>query len=399
MSSTMERMKAAVAARRADQPVVLEDNELSLTQGPRDLRRNIFSNPSVKILAVLMALVAFYFLVWAADIFATQVEISIQSSSSAAPAVSATNLLGGLGGGASPDALLVQSYIGSRDLLDILNEELDLKSHYSAWRLDVIARMTSDPSAEDFLDYYQKRVKAVVDVETGNLTFEVQAFSPEFSEALSNAILRRAEDFINVVNQTVARDEVTFIQQEVERARQNLNGLQDQMVQFQRENRILDASASSAALQGVVNQLEGLLVTAQAEEKQLASFLNDGAPELEAARARIVALSDQLAEERGKLQDQDQQAINEVGLAFRALQLEITLATDLYSTALKSLEQARVNSSRKLKHLVTVQSPALPDEAIYPRRIYNTVSAWIALLVSYGIVMLIYATIQEHRDV
>lgn len=399
MSSTLERMKAAVSVRRSGALQPVAGTGLALTHDPMDVRRGLVTRHHLYALVAIMGAIAFYFLVWASDRYATSVVVSVQSSGGRAPTLSAASLLGTLAPPSAPDAKLVQSYIGSRDLLNSLDAELDLRSHYSDWSWDFFSRMSGSATDEAFLAFYRKHVKSGVSSDTGNLSLEVEGFTPEFSLGLAQAIVGRAENFINTVGQEVAREEVAYIQQEVARARANLDAAQAELVRFQRDSGVIDGGANTLALQSVVNQLESDLVEAQATEKQLATFLNDGAPELEVARGRVSALQAQIAEERAKLRATDQQAINEVGLAFRDLELDLRLATDIYTASLTSLEQARVNSSRKLKHLVTVQSPALPDEALYPRRFYNTFSAWLMILVGYGIGMLIYATIREHRDV
>ena len=58
-----------------------------------------------------------------------------------------------------------------------------------------------------------------------------------------------------------------------------------------------------------------------------------------------------------------------------------------------------VDAYRKLKQLIVVQAPSLPDKALYPRRAYNLGTIFVLLTLGYGILVLIVATVKEHRDV
>jgi capsular polysaccharide transport system permease protein len=77
----------------------------------------------------------------------------------------------------------------------------------------------------------------------------------------------------------------------------------------------------------------------------------------------------------------------------------VRFASDQYKSSLVALEKARIESYKKLKHLVVVQSPTLPDEALEPRKLYNIATLFVVLSLAYGIISMIVATIREHRDV
>ncbi|MEX0299021.1 MAG: sugar transporter, partial [Kordiimonas sp.] len=131
----------------------------------------------------------------------------------------------------------------------------------------------------------------------------------------------------------------------------------------------------------------------------LSSYLNEGAAELTTVRSRIEALENQLELEKAKLASIDNVSLNDVNAEYQALEMELQFATDLYKTTIVALERARVESYHKLKHLIVIQSPTLPDEAAYPRKLYDLATLFIGLTLLYGIITMILATIREHRDV
>ena len=348
---------------------------------------------------VIFGLYVFYNLFWVSDRYVTRANTYIKSTNEQVAFTPALPVVPGGLGSASQDALLLQSYVQSADMLALLDEELDLRAHYSDPAWDMFSRMNPNASDERFLSYFYQRVSVQLNVESNILTIQGQGFTPEFSQALVDAILRNSEVFINSVNQKIALQEISFVEQELDRARKAVEASRDAMLAFQTENELLDPAATGAAIQSVVNEMEGDLVRLEAEEKVLSSYLQDDASELVTVRARIQGIQNQLEQERDKFASQGGDSINQVNARFEELKLELEFAGDIYQGSLQTLEQARVESYRKLKHLVIVQSPLLPDEAILPRKTYNITTMFVVLNLIYGLAALIIATIREHRDV
>jgi capsular polysaccharide transport system permease protein len=62
------------------------------------------------------------------------------------------------------------------------------------------------------------------------------------------------------------------------------------------------------------------------------------------------------------------------------------------------VESARIEATRKLKSLVVVEPPVLPEIAEYPRRWYNLATLLVVCCLIYGVVSLVVATIRDHQD-
>lgn len=348
---------------------------------------------------VIFGLLLFYNLVWVSDRYVTEARAYVKSTNEKTAITPALPLVAGGFGGASQDALLLQSYIHSADMLNALEEKLGLRAHFTSSEWDFFSRMSSDATDEEFLEYFQSRVSVLVEIESNILTIEGQGFTAEFSQQLVEAILAQSEAYINGVSQQIALQEIAFVERELDRARQAVEAGRSAMLQFQAENELLDPAATGAAIQTVINEMEGELVRLEAEEKSLSSFLQGDAAELVAVRARIDGIKDQLDQERGQFASGDNDSINRVNAEFEELKLAFEFASDIYRGGLQTLEQARVESYRKLKHLVIVQSARTPDEALMPYKLYNLVTLFVVLNLVYGIVAMIIATIREHRDV
>ncbi len=348
---------------------------------------------------VIFGIFLLYNAFWVSDRYVTEAQVYVKSTGETASILPVLPLVSGATGGAAHDAMLLTSYILSSDMLLALDERLDLRAHYASDEWDFFSRMSSDVSDEDFLKYYQKHLSANIQPESNIIQIRAQGFTPEFSQAIADNVLEQAEAFINGVSQKIALQEIAFVEQELNRARQSVNDSRGALLAFQSENELLDPAITGAAIQAVVNNMEGELVRLEAEEKVLTSYLQPNAAELVSVRDRISGIKEQLEQERDKFASQGEQSINQVNAQFEELRLAFEFATDIYKVTLQTLEQARVESYRKLKHLVVVQAPRVPDSPILPRKIYNLITLFVILNLIYGIVAMIVATIREHRDV
>jgi capsular polysaccharide transport system permease protein len=133
--------------------------------------------------------------------------------------------------------------------------------------------------------------------------------------------------------------------------------------------------------------------------KGLQAYLNDDAPQVAAVRAQIAGLRAQLnAESVRGITNDGGQSLNVLAGEYQELLAELQFLSDAYRGALTALETARIESTRKLKSLVLVESPALPESAEYPRRFYTLFALLMGLSLLYGIVRLVVATIEDHQE-
>ena len=333
----------------------------------------------------------------ASDRYVSRAELIIKQADQIKMLPDALSMLG-IGGNNHQDVLLTQDYLNSWDLLAKLDKDLDLKSHYQSDKADYFSRLPENVSREDFIEYYRNHLTLRLDELSGVLTIELQAFDPEYGQRVVSLMLKESERFINKLGHQVALDQLAFVEKEVDRAYQRLQDEKAKVLAFQNSHQLISPESTSSARLGVVSQIEAELVSRQAELKQLRSYMKESAPGVISVQSRVNALSKQLEQERAKLTGLDKDAMNEITAGYLDVQTQATLAADLYKTGLISLEQARVEAYRKLKHLLVISQPTLAEDAEYPRRIYNLATVGVLLCLFYGLVVMGLATLREHQD-
>lgn len=302
-------------------------------------------------------------------------------------------------GGSALDVELVKRFIESPAMVEYLDHALDLRKHYSQDKADFFSRLSPSASREDFVKYYLKRVDIHIDKDSLTLDLAIQAFDPVYAQKLARAVVERSERFVNDVGQSLAREQVAFAQGEVEKSNKRLVDAANELIAYQNEHEMLSPELESAALSQVIAGLQQELARQKTELKALRSYLSDSAPEVMAARSRIAALDLQISQERAKQVRTGQSgALNALLVDYKELELGVRVATDIYQAGLATLEAAKLDASRKVKHLVMVSAPTLPQDATRPRRLYSLATAVALLHILYLIGGMIVVIIQDHRE-
>ena len=353
---------------------------------------------SFKIVYILMIPVILYYLFFAADRYVSSIILSVRSMSNDIAPVSGLASLVGINTGAREDVLFLQEYIHSLDMLKILDKEVHLKLLYQAQKKDPFFVLTQQSSQEDFLKFYQNRVKIIFDDVSGLLKVEVEGFTPQDSEMIANAILKESERFVNEVSHKAAREQMAFAEKELLKAKERLQNAKNNLLAFQARYGVFDPLKQAEAKASLTNTIESQISTKETELATMSSYLNEDAPQIVMLKSEIDALKEQLDKETSKIvSTKSSKRLNDLAAKFQDLTIEAQFAQDAYTVALTSIETTRIESSRKIKQLVVIQGANKPESPTYPRTLYNIITIFVILSVIYGVVKLITMIIEEHR--
>ncbi|MGB0220691.1 MAG: hypothetical protein ACPGJF_15240 [Sinimarinibacterium flocculans] len=354
------------------------------------------------VVVLLPTLLVFAYLgLVATDGYISRAQVMVERESSTAMAAAELTLGAlSLGGQSSKtDALVVETFMRSRAMLEYLDAEFDLRGHYSSDDIDIFSRLDPDAPGEDFLDYFRDRIKTYVDDQTYIVELEVTAHDPAYAQRVAQGMVRRAEHFVNEISRELAREQLAFVEDEVEKANERFKAASSGMITLQRRYDVFSPEKEAEVAGSILSGLEQELSRQRTEYRALSAYLTPQAAELAAAKARIEALREQIEQERERLVGSNGgNGINDTLLAYQDAQMDLTLASEIYKTALGTLEATRLDAARKVKYLVALSSPSLPDAVEHPRVGYWTVTVFVALNLLYFVLGLVVATIEDHKE-
>ncbi|MBB5692168.1 capsule biosynthesis protein [Muricoccus pecuniae] len=348
--------------------------------------------------ALPTALVATYYYGIAAGQYASEARFLVRGSSSASSSMS---LLGSALGSAGfkpvqEEAMAVRDFLHSQDAVRELRQSVDLVSIWRRPEADLPAMLwMSEPTIEQLTRYYRRMVTAEYDSEASTVNLQVRSFRPEDSKALTEGLLRIAENLVNRLSERQRNDTLGVARHEVEIAERRVVASHEALKTFRQGEQAIDPSREIAANVGNVSTMEGALTQARAELREKSGYMRPDNPQIGVLRNRIAALEAGIANERQRLTGGNQAAPQQLA-GYERLMLEREFADKQLASAVASLESARVDVARQQLYLARITQPQIAESAQYPKAAFAVGSVFAVLCVFYGIASLIFAGFREH---
>ncbi|UYV18063.1 chain-length determining protein [Halomonas qaidamensis] len=361
------------------------------------IARFIKKSPQWAVAFIAIALVSFYWFVWAEERYVSRATVVLESPQVATPDLSFASLLGS-GAGNTADLLLLREHLLSVDMLRVLDEQLGIRQHYNEHG-DIFAKLR-DPNVpiEDLHKYYLRRVNVELDEYAGVLNIHVQGYTPEFAHDMASLLLEAGEDHMNAMGHRLAEEQVRFLEQQMVRLEERFRDTRSELLDFQNEYGLVSPTSTVESINQVVATLEGDLARLQAQRNALASFQSSQSSELRQVERSIEALRDQIVEQRDRLAQAAGNSLNRISAEYETLELQAQFAQETYSSALAALENTRLEAARQLKQVSVLQSPLFPEYPTEPNRLYNSsVFAIITIFLAF-ILSMIIMIVKDHRD-
>ena len=268
------------------------------------------------------------------------VKAQSKDSSAALPA-SLSGVLGSIGGSlgglssSQNDTLTAENYISSRDALNILNEDLEIIKDYSSSTIDRLHRFGG-------IRFWDKSKEAFYDYYRDNII----SIGQESDSGISTLTVR------------------SFTSEAAYNINLKLNEISE----------------------GLINRLN---------DRARQDMLSFSEKEVELAKKRVEDVNQKIFDYRNK-DSYSTNSNNKQITYYQQLASEKEFADKNLSTALASMEQARIEVMKKRLYLEKISEPNRPDTAMEPRRIRGVFSIFVIGLLLWAVVSMIGAGIKEH---
>lgn len=368
---------------------------LAREMAPALVRRRIVG---ASVLACVLAVIYWAFV--ASDRYVSEAHVVIQRTDlSGGQTMEFSSLFAGIGDANRSDQVLFRDHLLSTDMLRKLDEKLDLRNHYADTSLDLISRLwRTDVPSEWFYKYYTRRVGVEFDEYSGVVVVRAQAFDPETAHAICTMLVEQGGAFMNGIAQQLAFGQVEFLERQVEDMNDRMMGARSALIDFQNESGLVSPEATTESIAGTVQAFEAKLAELRTQRSALQAYLVPDHPNIVQLNHIIRAVEQQVDEERAKIADTGGERLNAVTERYKRLELEAGFAEDMYRTALVALEKGRVEALRTIKKVTVIQTPTMPEDALQPRRLYNSVVFILTALFLAGVLQMLVAIVRDHRD-
>lgn len=364
---------------------------------PTMLRRRTFGAA-----IVLSVLAVFYWGLVASDRYVSEAHVIIAYTNMPSASRAGSPIGGTDSGGAAQMAafqLWLRDYLLSVDMMNALDSKFKLRAHYANWHRDPLSRMWfEDTSVEKFHDYYLSRISVELDYNSGDLVIKVQAYDPVMAHAIAATMVAEGERYMNVMSQQLAREQVSFLEKQVDKIRESDVLARQQMLVFQNRKGLISPITTATSIDTVVNTLDSQRAALQASRNALLAYLMPNNPRILDLDQQIAGIEKQINAEKARLVSPSGKVLNSTADEFQRLQMNVALIDTTYQSALAALEAGRIQAAFSMWKVFVLQAPTMPQYPLEPRRIYNTFLFILVTLILAGIVHLLAAIIRDHKD-
>lgn len=359
------------------------------------LRQHLFWT----MILLAICLLSGYWLLLASDRYISEAHVVIQRTDlPSGQDIGLSGIVSGvLGHGSNNDQLVLKEYLRSVDVLKILDVRLKLRGHYQDKQHDWVSRLWRD-EIEWFHRYFLQRVTIYYEAESGVLQIRAEAYNPEMAKAITTMLVQEGEHFMNQQAQTLAKDQVQFLEQQLVTIKDNLLKSRQNLLAYQNKNGTISPMVNVETLSTTVAQLEVKRIEIDAQLTAMRSYLVASHPMITQLEQQKAAIEKQMAIERQKLVAPGGHTMNAKVEEYQRLEFEAGFMQEVYKTALAAVERGRIEAARTLKKMLVLQSPTTPEYPDSPRRFYNTIVSILMVILLAGIFSLIAAIIEEHKD-
>jgi capsular polysaccharide transport system permease protein len=341
-------------------------------------------------------LIGYYYNKIATDIYETKAEFVIQKSESGG-ASGMGSLFSGTGFGDSKDSIIVQGFLTSLEALKFLNEKDKFTQHFSQEWIDPIQRLPEDATEADAYRKFKQSIDVGFDPTDGIIRMQVRATDPETAEQFARSLISFAENRIDEQSQRVREDQMKGADQSYKDADLALLEAQNRVAELQEELGVFSAEAEVSEQFSLIGALE---LELESKRLELAAILDNARPnqtraslverEIGRMESRVQELRDKMTVSEG-----GRASLSRITAQLRIAENNLVTRQMLLQQAAQQRETARIEASRQVRYLSIGVAPIAPSEAAYPRRIENTL---LAFVIFGGIYILLSLTVSILRE-
>lgn len=390
-------LQAATAARH-ERSITGGRGGFGAREGNRQFKRFLLGI-WIAVFAIPSVLSILYFAFVAADQYQVESRFAVRATKSQIGDL-ITSVTGASAGASKAETAIVAKYITSEAMARDLDQRVALSDRYASPQADYLSRFDPSEPIEDLLSYWKWKVDVSEESSTGIITVKVRAFTPADVMAISNAVLERMVSLVNGLSEQNRRSLLEVAEQRLERARQKLLGIVQQMAGLRDASGVLDGDQQGQAQLKLVTQLELSLSKLIATRESFSSLASESV-KMRTLLRQIKSLEKEIARQRAKLTNVGSAAaggaLSGVLSDFETLRVEQQIARNEYVTAAASFEDARIAAMREEMYLSVFMRPTEPESATYPRRfLYSLIAVALAAFVSFALVTIAKA-VRDNR--
>jgi len=266
------------------------------------------------------------------------------------------------------DVQRIQAVLASNSVADEVIEKFSLDARYGTAHRE----QTRSALAEHCVSY--------VDRKSGVVSLTCEDVDPAQAKAIAESFGEIGNRVFGRVSVSSAREERAFLEQQVVKARHDVDESSRKLREFQEQHKIIDLPEQSKAVISAMAQIKGEMVSKQIELGYLSGFSGRGESNVQQLEQQIAVMSDKLRQ----LEETQQAArgsaagsasffpnamtVPELRFELEQLMREQKIEETVFGLMTQRYEMAKVDEARDTSTFQILDHPTLPTYRSRPRR-------------------------------
>ncbi len=293
---------------------------------------------------------------------------------------------------------LLYEYIRSETLAEKVDQQINLRQHFSSGKIDRLSRLATNASQAAFLAYWRDHV-AVSEGFGGYLTVRVEGFDPAFTLLLAQTVSDDADTMINSLSAQALISQVKSATDQLYVASELLTKADNALTIFRNTHGDLDPGFAATELASIVGTLESQLASLRAQLQWSQANLQPGSFQIVQLKLQVSAMEQQIQSERQRLSASSGSTYSNTVSAYNDLVSNQQFAGTTYQAAQQGLIIAQADASSKQNYAVAFVAPVLPDRPTLPDPFISSMTVFLAFLSLYAIGNLLLAAFRDQSGI
>lgn len=310
------------------------------------------------------------------------------------------------GSESTTDARLLEIYIKSVDMFNVLDHDFNLSEYYKSDELDVLNRLSVNTllpnywvNKENILMSYNKDLLIVYDEPSATISIGFAHASAELSKQIVNSIIVQSTKVLNRFENENTKVVLTFLKKQEKLKHELFIASLEELLDYQNKTSSIDPQVDIAVKNKILAELESELIQKNVEYNSKAQYLNLNSAEMQLFKGNISYIKKSIRKIKDKITGKNGHKKLNVDISdFMLLKSKVEFNKELYIQTLVKLEETKVLVSQNTKNLIVISKAELPDSYAYPNKFRDSFSVLLILAFIYGIISLISTIIRDHKD-
>ncbi len=315
------------------------------------------------------------------------------------------SILMGQSSGTMQDSKVLELYMRSNEMFNVIDKEYNLSKYYTSKVLDIRQRLyttTSIPfllaSKENILKKYNESFSIIYDEPSGTLSLSFIHANPTIAKGVLETIIKHSDKIINDISKENAKVALAFIDKQRQENKTLFITSIRELINYQNKHHTIDPNMDVERKSTILIDLESELIKNEVEYKSKIKTYNLNGTEMKMIKETIRILKKSIQKIKSDMAGQNGKELNANVFNFQILKNEMEFNREIYKQTLINQEELKIEVTQNAKLLIIISQPTFADNYSYPDKVWDIFTLLIILFFFYSISITIISIIEGHKD-